>query len=145
MNFWNWIGLPSAADIQELKEASLRQAETLSALTELNRNVMQLLENTQDISEKSDKLTEAARMYYDGISRMVLKQAEVFSAGLESLETFQKNFRKMDKDTQRTLEQVLTECRNQDELLRLLVANSLVGDVSKLLDEDEQIAGNQRG
>lgn len=137
MNFWNWIGLPSAADIQELKEASLRQAETLSALTELNKNVIQLLENIQDINEKSDKLTEAVHIYYEGVSQMILKQSEAISTSLEPLKMLLQNFQKMDKDTRRMLKRVLTECENQNELLRLLIANSLIDDVSKTLDKNK--------
>lgn len=137
MNFWNWIGLPSAVDIQELKEASLRQAETLATLTELNKNVIQLLENTQDIGEKSDKLAKAVNMYYEGISQMILKQSEAISTSLEPLKILQQNFQRMDKDTRRVLKRVLTECENQNELLRLVIANSLIDDVSKTLDKDK--------
>lgn len=139
MNFWNWIGLPSAADLQELKEASLRQADVLSALTELNKNVIQLLETTQGIGERSGKLTEAVHTYYKGVSQMILKQSEAVSASLEPLKMLQQDFQRMDRDTQEALKQVLTECECQNELLRLLIANSLIDDISTTLDEDKQV------
>ena len=41
MSFWNWIGLPSAADIQGLKEASLEQMEVLSTLTAVNADIQE--------------------------------------------------------------------------------------------------------
>lgn len=142
MNFWNWIGLPSAVDIRELKEASLKQAEALSALCALNKNVIQLLEDTRNISEKSDKLSEAAWTYYENVSQMILKQSEALSASFEPLKTFLQDFRRMDKDAQNKLKQILTECGNQNELLRLLIANSLINDVSQILDEDKYISAN---
>lgn len=138
MNFWNWIGLPSRADIQELKNASLKQTEALSTLANLDKNVIQLLQNAENISEKSDKLDEAVHTYYEGISQVLLNQSEALSANLHAMETLQQNIHTMDKGTQRTLAQILTECKDQNELLRLLIANSLVNDISNLLDNEEQ-------
>lgn len=138
MNFWNWIGLPSRADIQELKNASLKQVEALSTLANLDKNVIQLLQNMGNINAQGGKLNEAIRTYYEGISQMLLKQSEAVSANLHALETFQQNSHVMDKGTQRTLAQVLTECKDQNEMLRLLIANSLVNDISELLDNEER-------
>lgn len=136
MNFWNLIGLPSKADIQELKDASLKQAETLSTLATLDKNVIQLLQDSKDINGKSDKLAEVVHTYYNGISQALSKQSEALAANLHALEELQQNIRTIDKDTKKASKQILTECKDQNELLRLLIANSLIDDVSKILDNE---------
>ena len=144
MNFWNWIGLPSAADIRELQELSLRQTDELSTLTKLNKNVTQLLRSTQDISEGNDKLADVAYTYYKDISKMILERTKAIDLKLGLLKTLQQDFQTMDKETQRRLERVLKECENENELLRLLIANSLIDDVSEVMNKNKQLPVKRR-
>ena len=92
------------------------------------------MEDAENISEKSDKISEAVRTYHENLSRMLLDQLEALSTNLESLKAFQKNFRRMDAYMQRKLKEILEECGTQNELLRLLIANSLIDDVSQVLE-----------
>ena len=126
-----------SADIQELKASSLKQVEALPTLTALNKDVIQLLERANDISEKSDKISDVVQTYHAELSHMIMKQSETLSNSLNSLNTLRQDSQRMDKNSQRMMKELLAECEAQNQLLRLLIANSLIDDISQITDESE--------
>ena len=78
MSFWNWIGLPSAADIQGLKEASLEQMEVLSTLTAVNADIQELKASSVRQMEVLSTLT-AVNTDIQELKASSVRQMEVLS------------------------------------------------------------------
>ena len=75
---------------------------------------------------------------------MILERTKAIDLKLGLLKTLQQDFQTMDKETQRRLERVLKECENENELLRLLIANSLIDDVSEVMNKNKQLPVKRR-
>lgn len=132
--FWNAIGLPNAADIQNLTELCRQQAQRIETL---ENEVQQLREIVQTQAEqdnaREDEREQAIRQaVQDGFAQ----QKEALEEWRE--EQTKKNAVVLRKNTmlhQQTQEKLTESAKNQDELLRILIVNSLGDELEKDIAE----------
>lgn len=152
-NFWHWLGLPCLADIQELTASALRQEEILASLkilteetrksfdrvqSELTASVDQIGTANHEVIESSTReVCNILLRYNDEIRKLVIERTAKLYEGIETLEVIGKEICSLDRDTQEKIEKTLTECRNQNELLRILIANTLIEDASNLMNGEQ--------
>ena len=104
--FWNAIGLPNAADIQNLTELCRQQAQRIETL---ENEVLQMQKAVQTQAEQ------------DNAREQTKKNAVVL--------------RKNTMLHQQTQEKLTESAKNQDELLRILIVNSLGDELEKDIAE----------
>lgn len=141
--FWNAIGLPNAADIQNLTELCRQQAQRIEML---ENEVRQLREIEQTQAEqdnaREDEREQAIRQaVQDGFAQ----QKEAFEEWHE--EQTKKNAVVLRKNTmlhQQTQEKLTESAKNQDELLRILIVNSLGDELEKDIAEPKAKSGRKK-
>lgn len=141
--FWNAIGLPNAADIQNLTELCRQQAQRIETL---ENEVRQLREIEQTQAEqdnaREDEREQAIRQaVQDGFAQ----QKEALEEWRE--EQTQKNAVVLRKNTmlhQQTQEKLTESAKNQDELLRILIVNSLGDEIEKDIAEPKAKSGRKK-
>ena len=130
--FWNAIGLPNAANIQNLTELCRQQR-----IETLENEVLQMQKAVQTQAEqdnaREDEREQAIRQaVQDGFAQ----QKEAFEEWRE--EQTKKNAVVLRKNTmlhQQTQEKLTESAKNQDELLRILIVNSLGDELEKDIAE----------
>lgn len=140
--FWNAIGLPNIADIQNLTELCRKQAQRIETL---ENEVRQLQETVQTQEEKQnvrqDEREQAIRQtVQDGFA-----QQNVAFAEWQENQT-KKNaviLRKNIMLHQQTQEKLMESAKNQDELLRILIVNSLGEELEKDIAEPKAEYGRK--
>ncbi|MEF2864320.1 MAG: hypothetical protein U0N76_08230 [Eubacteriales bacterium] len=141
--FWNAIGLPNAADIQNLTELCRQQAQRIETL---ENEVRQLREIEQTQAEqdnaREDEREQAIRQaVQDGFAQ----QKEALEEWRE--EQTKKNAVVLRKNTmlhQQTQEKLTESAKNQDELLRILIVNSLGDEIEKDIAEPKAKSGRKK-
>ena len=141
--FWNAIGLPNAADIQNLTELCRQQAQRIETL---ENEVRQLREIEQTQAEqdnaREDEREQAIRQaVQDGFAQ----QKEALEEWRE--EQTKKNAVVLRKNTmlhQQTQEKLAESAKNQDELLRILIVNSLGDEIEKDIAEPKAKSGRKK-
>lgn len=141
--FWNAIGLPNAADIQNLTELCRQQAQRIETL---ENEVRQLREIEQTQAEqdnaREDEREQAIRQaVQDGFAQ----QKEALEEWRE--EQTKKNAVVLRKNTmlhQQTQEKLTESAKNQDELLRILIVNSLGYEIEKDIAEPKAKSGRKK-
>lgn len=128
--FWNAIGLPNMADIQNLTELCRQQMQRIETL---ENEVRQLRETMQAEAEKeSTRQDEREQAIRQTVQDGFAQQKEAFDEWQEN--QTKKNAVVLRKNTmlhQQTQEKLTESAKNQDELLRILIVNSLGDELEK--------------
>ena len=132
--FWNAIGLPNMADIQNLTELCRQQAQRIETLENEVRQLREIVQTqTEQDNAREDEREQAIRQaVQDGFAQ----QKEAFEEWRE--EQTKKNAVVLRKNTmlhQQTQEKLTESAKNQDELLRILIVNSLGDELEKDIAE----------
>lgn len=140
--FWNAIGLPNVEDIQNLVQLCQQQSqkiEMLEAEIQILQTTMQTLQNNIQISfaRTADHQNEQTQAV-----------SQTIQAGFEQqkteLEKWQKEQGKRDADAQRkntalhqkTQKALADSAKNQDELLRILIVDSLEYELDETINSE---------
>lgn len=115
--FWHWLGLPCFDDIQALTAAALRQNEILTSLK------TQAEETQKSLADIQAELTVSAQ--------------QIEKSSHEVIESSTKEICSLERNIQEKIEKTLAECKSQNELLRLLIANTLIEDFSNFMDMED--------
>lgn len=132
--FWNAIGLPNAADIQNLTELCRQQAQRIETLENEVRQLQKAVQtqSEQDNAREDEREQAVRQTVQDGFAQ----QQETFAEWRE--EQTKKNAVILRKNTmlhQQTQEKLAESAKNQDELLRILIVNSLGDEPEKDMEE----------
>lgn len=132
--FWNAIGLPNAADIQNLTELCRQQAQRIETLENEVRQLQKAVQtqSEQDNAREDEREQAVRQTVQDGFAQ----QQETFAEWRE--EQTKKNAVILRKNTmlhQQTQEKLAELAKNQDELLRILIVNSLGDELEKDMEE----------
>lgn len=132
--FWNAIGLPNAADIQNLTELYRQQAQRIETLENEARQLREIVQTQaeQDNAREDEREQAIRQAVQDGFAQ----QKEAFEEWRE--EQTKKNAVVLRKNTmlhQQTQEKLTESAKNQDELLRILIVNSLGDALEKDMEE----------
>ena len=132
--FWNAIGLPNAADIQNLTELCRQQAQRIETLENEVRQLQKAVQtqSEQDNAREDEREQAVRQTVQDGFAQ----QQETFAEWRE--EQTKKNAVILRKNTmlhQQTQEKLAESAKNQDELLRILIVNSLGDELEKDMEE----------
>lgn len=132
--FWNAIGLPNAADIQNLTELCRQQAQRIETLENEVRQLREIVQTQaeQDNAREDERAQTIRQAVQDGFAQ----QKEAFEEWRE--EQTKKNAVVLRKNTmlhQQTQEKLAESAKNQDELLRILIVNSLGDELEKDIAE----------
>ena len=140
--FWNAIGLPNVEVIQNLVQLCQQQSqkiEMLEAEIQILQTTMQTLQNNMQISfaRTADHQNEQTQAV-----------SQTIQAGFEQqkteLEKWQKEQGKRDADAQRkntalhqkTQKALADSAKNQDELLRILIVDSLEYELDETINSE---------
>ena len=132
--FWNAIGLPNMADIQNLTELCRQQAQRIETLENEVRQLREIVQTQaeQDNAREDEREQAIRQAVQDGFAQ----QKEAFEEWRE--EQPKKNAVVLRKNTmlhQQTQEKLTESAKNQDELLRILIVNSLGDELEKDIAE----------
>lgn len=141
--FWNAIGLPNAADIQNLTELCRQQAQRIETLENEVRQLREIVQTQaeQDNAREDEREQAVRQMVQEGFAQ----QQETFAEWRE--EQTKKNAVILRKNTmlhQQTQETLAESAKNQDELLRILIVNSLGDELEKDMEEPEAKPGRKK-
>lgn len=141
--FWNAIGLPNAADIQNLTELCRQQAQRIETLENEVRQLREIVQTQaeQDNAREDEREQAIRQTVQDGFAQ----QQETFAEWCE--EQTKKNAVILRKNTmlhQQTQEKLAESAKNQDELLRILIVNSLGDELEKDMEEPKAKAGRKK-
>ena len=132
--FWNAIGLPNAADIQNLTELCRQQAQCIETLENEVRQLREIVQT--QVEQDNDREDERAQTIRQAVQDGFAQQKEAFEEWRE--EQTKKNAVVLRKNTmlhQQTQEKLAESAKNQDELLRILIVNSLGDELEKDIAE----------
>lgn len=141
--FWNAIGLPNAADIQNLTELCRQQAQRIETLENEVRQLREIVQTQaeQDNAREDEREQAIRQAVQDGF----VQQKEAFAEWCE--EQTKKNAVVLRKNTmlhQQTQEKLTESAKNQDELLRILIVNSLGDELEKDIAEPKAKSGRKK-
>ena len=141
--FWNAIGLPNAADIQNLTELCRQQAQRIETLENEVRQLREIVQTQaeQDNAREDEREQAVRQMVQEGFAQ----QQETFAEWRE--EQAKKNAVVLRKNTmlhQQTQEKLAESAKNQDELLRILIVNSLGDELEKDMEEPKAKPGRKK-
>lgn len=141
--FWNAIGLPNAADIQNLTELCRQQAQRIETLENEVRQLREIVQTQaeQDNAREDEREQAIRQTVQDGFAQ----QKEAFDEWQEN--QTKKNAVVLRKNTmlhQQTQEKLTESAKNQDELLRILIVNSLGDELEKNMEEPKAKPGRKK-
>lgn len=141
--FWNAIGLPNAADIQNLTELCRQQMQRIETLENEVRQLREIVQTQaeQDNAREDEREQAIRQAVQDGFAQ----QQETFAEWHE--EQTKKNAVILRKNTilhQQTQEKLTESAKNQDELLRILIVNSLGDELEKDMEEPKAKSGRKK-
>lgn len=141
--FWNAIGLPNAADIQNLTELCRQQAQRIETLENEVRQLREIVQTQaeQDNAREDEREQAVRQAVQDGFAQ----QKEALEEWRE--EQTKKNAVVLRKNTmlhQQTQEKLTESAKNQDELLRILIVNSLGDELEKDIAEPKAKSGRKK-
>ena len=141
--FWNAIGLPNMADIQNLTELCRQQAQRIETLENEVRQLREIVQTQaeQDNAREDEREQAIRQAVQDGFAQ----QKEAFEEWCE--EQTKKNAVVLRKNTmlhQQTQEKLTESAKNQDELLRILIVNSLGDELEKDMEEPKAKSGRKK-
>ena len=141
--FWNAIGLPNMADIQNLTELCRQQAQRIETLENEVRQLREIVQTQaeQDNAREDEREQAIRQALQDGFAQ----QKEAFEEWRE--EQTKKNAVVLRKNTmlhQQTQEKLTESAKNQDELLRILIVNSLGDELEKDMEEPKAKSGRKK-
>ena len=141
--FWNAIGLPNAADIQNLTELCRQQAQRIETLENEVRQLREIVQTQaeQDNAREDEREQAIRQAVQDGFAQ----QKEALEEWRE--EQTKKNAVVLRKNTmlhQQTQEKLTESAKNQDELLRILIVNSLGDELEKDIAEPKAKSGRKK-
>ena len=141
--FWNAIGLPNAADIQNLTELCRQQAQRIETLENEVRQLQKAVQTQaeQDNAREDEREQAIRQAVQDGFAQ----QKEALEEWRE--EQTKKNAVVLRKNTmlhQQTQEKLTESAKNQDELLRILIVNSLGDEIEKDIAEPKAKSGRKK-
>lgn len=113
-------------------------AQTLTdyALTTAKTELAAAMEQAHGEGQKTVDAAEqgictAISTYTESSRQILSEQVDKIIEGIAALSAFCNTAYNLDKDTQERIEHITTECRAQSELLRILLANTLIDNVSQ--------------
>lgn len=141
--FWNAIGLPNATDIQNLTELCRQQAQRIETLENEVRQLREIVQTQaeQDNAREDEREQAIRQAVQDGFAQ----QKEALEEWRE--EQTKKNAVVLRKNTmlhQQTQEKLTESAKNQDELLRILIVNSLGDELEKDIAEPKAKSGRKK-
>lgn len=130
--FWNKIGLPSLTDIQEVRETQKKHNELIESLKTQNEQLVSAIEKLEcqltSVSESIEsKCGEDSQRIIEETECLITTLKKSLSASLQKRteQLFDANL-----ETYRTLCQ---SSSNTDELLRMLIVNTLQDDLEDVI------------
>lgn len=141
--FWNAIGLPNMADIQNLIELCRQQTQRIETLENEVRQLREIVQTQaeQDNAREDEREQAIRQAVQDGFAQ----QKEALEEWRE--EQTKKNAVVLRKNTmlhQQTQEKLTESAKNQDELLRILIVNSLGDELEKDIAEPKAKSGRKK-
>lgn len=141
-SFWNKIGLPSVADIEKLMHICQQRSQCINDLeqevTQLKADLVVDMAKTEELFAQNtvDRTTQA-----DTLQQL----SAMLSEYLTQLESWKNDYTTksdvlQNKNTRcynQLLDTVSEFSKNQDELLRILIVNSLGDEMQKILSQSK--------
>nr|WP_302656200.1 hypothetical protein [uncultured Agathobaculum sp.] len=143
-SFWNKIGLPCAADIENLTQLCQQQAQRIN---DLEQEVTQLKDEQSASTTKTEELFAQTSADRNAQAESLQQQlSAMLGEQMAKLETWrsddtQKSAILQSKDTRRynqLMDAISESGKNQDELLRILIANSLGDEMQKIISQSKK-------
>lgn len=138
--------------VKELQQTSAKQEEISAAIVNLKNDLMCLLRETKsELSASIDKTSvecketvdfaaakarDIMQKLSDSEIQLLTDQECKLAENIETINAFRGEFQRASKEDREEFGQLLAECKSQEELLRILTANSLLNDASKLLSKE---------
>lgn len=143
-SFWNKIGLPCAADIENLTQLCQQQSQRINDLEqEISQLKAELVADTakteQLFAQNSADRTAQTDALQQQLSAMLSEQMTNFETWRS--DDTQKNALLKSTSTRRynqLLDAISEAGKNQDELLRILIANSLGDEMQKIISKSKK-------
>lgn len=130
-----------ASHIQAVTEQSIAVAKA-----ELAATMEQTSKKNQEAMDSAEyKISSAIRMCTEDSQRILSKQADKLAKNIDTLAALCETTYSLDNDTQERVGHIITECRTQNELLRMLLANTLIDDIAQKFPKGNVSAGSMRG
>lgn len=141
-SFWNKIGLPCAADIENLTHICQQQTQRISDLeqevTQLKADLVADMAKTEEIfaqntaeqTTQTDTLQQLSAMLSEHLTQLKSWKDD-YTTKSDILQS--KNTRCYNQ----LLDTVSESSKNQDELLRILIVNSLGDEMQKILSQSK--------
>lgn len=135
-----WTEKPNqllASHIQTVTEHAIAtaQAELTTALEQAGEK------NREAIGAAEQKICLTMHICSEDSQRILSEQADQVAESIAALNALCETAYGLDRDTQKRIEHIITEGRTQNELLRMLLANTLINDVSQEFPEKDAYAG----
>lgn len=107
-SFWNWIGLPDSSDIHALQDLLQTQSEQLARMEEENQRLGAILERAEERIGQLETENSAITQTLNAMRTETAAQMEKLSFA-----------------DGKTYDALMKNAQNQDELLRILIVNTL--------------------
>lgn len=121
--------------VQSVTECSLAAAKAeLTASLEKASG-----EGQEAVGAAQQKICATIHTCTESSQRILSEQADRAAESIAALSTLCDTTYDLDRDTQKRIEQIIAECRTQNELLRLLLANTLIDDVSQAIPQRAEL------
>lgn len=116
-SFWNWIGLPDSSDIHALQDLLQTQSEQLARMEEENQRLGAILERAEERIGQLETENSAITQTLNAMRTETAAQMEKLSFA-----------------DGKTYDALMKNAQNQDELLRILIVNTLQKELEATLD-----------
>ena len=139
-SFWNWLGLPDCSDVRALRDLLKAQSEQLARMEEENQNLRLLLERTKSrMGKLENALVFRQKSVADKATQKIREQiqASVAEIAQQLNATRTETAAQMEKlsfNGGKTYDALMKNAQNQDELLRILIVNTLQKELEATLD-----------
>lgn len=154
--FWNFLGLPNYSDIQALSELCREQSDRLvrmdeegrqnrQKLSEINSSICGIAEAIQHLEESTmaqfrsleQRIQHNTDTQQDSLS-MLKKEIETGLSDIKRLlADLHKQSDQSNQQLERPLERLISQGREHEELLKMLLVNSLGDDIEKMLGSED--------
>lgn len=154
--FWNFLGLPNYSDIQALSELCREQSDRLvrmdeegrqnrQKLSEINSSICGIAEAIQHLEESimaqfrslEQRIQHNTDTQQDSLS-MLKKEIETGLSDIKRLlADLHKQSDQSNQQLERPLERLISQGREHEELLKMLLVNSLGDDIEKMLGSED--------
>ena len=149
-SFWNWIGLPDRSDLVALQDLLQIQSEQLARMEDENQRLRLVAERTKSrIGRLENALAFRQKSIAEKVSQEIREQIQVSAAEIaEKLDATRTEtdaqIEKLFFADDKTYDALMKNARNQDELLRLLIVNTLQKELETTLDSNSKESKRKR-